>query len=237
MADKDMRCPLCGAGFKISEYVSAESVPCPECRQPVSLAEGQRARSALKLKTSPSSSPPPLPPPPEPKQKKSRLKKRDVHTPPTREPVATPANRPRAEEAPRTPRIIWGWIVFIVVSAAWIGLQYFSVKEGDIPDHYYWARLVVLPAVLLWVLIDAFQESYLPGILCIVLPPYLLYYALSRADSYLLRGAFSACLVMVLAEMYFIPEEAVITHGQAMVDSIIRGGANFIQRAGESPTY
>ena len=112
-----------------------------------------------------------------------------------------------------------------------------TTRQPQLAGTYKWVRLGIVPVVWIWTMVLAFREGYLPGFLCLLLPPYLLYYAFSRVESYPLRGTFFAVVLALGAEVYFMPDNAWALMAQDWTRRLADGGQGLIKDAGESPVY
>ena len=131
------------------------------------------------------------------------------------------------------PRIWHGWVALVLLSLILIGLQSGLLGNPD-SGWYFKIRLFLFPVIYLSVIVAAFREGYLPGILCLILPPYLLYYAVSRTDMYYIRGAFVAMLVSLACELHYDSERSFLAHVEITFNDVINSGSDAIHRAGNS---
>jgi hypothetical protein len=141
----------------------------------------------------------------------------------------------------RTPtkkvRAFWGWLAFLVFTAFMVWFQSTLQHDSGLLTTYNWVRGISFGLIYLLVVVVAFEDHLWQGLLVLVFPPYCLYYALIRLDTYLLRNLFLAMVVSTVAEMHFIPEHALITHAQNGVNEFIRTVEGMIQSAGDAPTF
>lgn len=227
MSDIKLECPHCGAFFQISEYVDTDHIACPQCDTKLEVEAAKVKESGLRVRKDSFGSgrdvvvqnePTVKPPPKTKKELKKEAREKDKMDPYLR-------------IAPRPWHGLVGLILGVLV---FVGLQY-AADEGMISAQIYsMMRIVVYPLLYLGVLVTAFREGYLPGVLCLFLPPYTIYYALSRTDAYSVRGAFAAMLIGLGAELHYMPDQAFLTHGENAINAVIEGGADAINRAGNS---
>lgn len=221
MADRTVVCKQCGETLKVSEYADTKSIVCRECGTAVT-----------------------LPPPGPSKSRTMNFKAPEV--PPL--PVATPDQVAATlkglrqvedieKDRARLPKMVWGWITFISLSLLLLG-GIWACRETDIFDKVYLiGRWIVVLIVFLLLCADAFSDAYVTGFLCMFLLPYTVFYGLTSADYYPLRGAFAAILVMICAEVWLLPEDSLMTHANDIATVVIDFGQNNIRRAGEAPTF
>jgi hypothetical protein len=235
MADIKKTCPKCGRVTTISEYVSVEYITCAGCGEQVST--GKEGSELSELKKKPMRGEPPSPP-----SRKRKFKRSRGATPPplalSSDLPATPKRKKQPKQ--KTPRakkgakaFLWQTGAFLLVGALLIGMQYFSGNR-EVMNWYTLLRWGIIPLIWIFSVLAAFQESRVQGFLCLVLPPYLIFYMLGQSDNYGVRGAFAALMVSLAAEMYFIPEQSVVTNTNEAVSNFVNGGQKMIKHAGES---
>lgn len=126
------------------------------------------------------------------------------------------------------------WVM--VVGGTMVGMQWMGQDHRAWADAYLWARYGLLATGLLLVLYDAFRDTILQGLLCLFLPMYILFYALSRVESYWRIGFFIGVAIGIGAELYFMPGEAILTAMNHVADGFIQRVAGWIQGA-QKPLY
>jgi len=221
MSDIKVECGKCGAGLTVSEFTQAVTIPCSQCGADVTVPPRSRKRPAnYKFRPHEALSP----------EVAAAAASDVIHHDPRRdllhENVKT--NQPKA---------VWGWILLLVIAGTFTACMALGRENPALLDLYVILRLVVLFVVFVGLAVDAFGDSYLVGFLCVLVPPYTLYYGLPRADVYILRGAFAGLPIAVFAELHFIPEKALLTKADTVVASVIDFGETNIRRAGEAPVF
>ena len=86
------------------------------------------------------------------------------------------------------------------------------------------ARGVAMAAFVVILIIEAFTEDMMQGILCLFLVPYSFIYGLLFADAGPIRGLTMAVIVFLGAEMYFTPKEALVPQVADTVNGWIFSG-------------
>lgn len=231
MADISVKCPGCGKEVKISEYVSASSVMCPSCKREVSVPASART-SRLQVR---------------------RPKERDLETLKGEKVVdrlavdATAATQAaqmgnvlrdvhKAREKVSGPHVIWAWVPFVVMAGGMIWWQHWMKGDPELIRVYGWVRSGALAFISLLVFVSAFEESLLQGSLSILLYPfYTSYYAFVRMEYYWLRGLFAAMMIVLLSELYFLRQYALLVAFQNGLNNMIETVSGLIQRASEPP--
>ncbi len=130
---------------------------------------------------------------------------------------------------------VLGWLIFILLTAVVIGAQFVYMRMEEYRDAYRVFRLVYLGLACLMVLYDAFRDSMARGLMCMFIPFYIFFYAITRVDSYWRQGVFVSSVVMLGMEMVFLPKEALLTLAEVQVNAFIRNVAGMIERAGDAP--
>ena len=234
MADIVITCASCGHERKISEYASAEESKCPDCGAAVEVPSLSKETTLSVCKT-------------------EDLRPQALAA--TAEELATASDEappaPQTEQAGastleevykvrgkvKKTRPVLGLLTFVFFAAMLLWLQMLLRADGNVLLMYNWVRGVCGGVIYILVLLVAFEDTLWQGLVGVVFPPYTIYYALVRLDSHVLRGLFLAFVVALGAELYFVPQHSFINHSQTYVNSVIRGGEGFIQRAGEAPTF
>jgi len=224
MADIRIVCSECGQENVFSEYSRPEARRCRKCD--TLLGEG-----ASSVKT------------------KLRVRKRDPETDAVpylqenkpdpkeekRESPAAPKKKKSSKTRLKSPSsFLLGLLAFIVFGGLLVALQYYGRDDRKILEIYRTVRLFALGLGYLIVLIDAFMESQVSGFLALLFPPYLIYYALVRLDSFWRQGLFMAVVLMLAAEMYFMKDDAIITHSNRFVQKKIDYVSEQLDKAGKS---
>jgi hypothetical protein len=143
----------------------------------------------------------------------------------------------RVREKVKRPLAVWGWVAFLAVAGILVGMQSLAKGSPEITRNYVWVRAIAGGLIYLLIVILAYEDGLLHGFLCLFLPPYAVYYALARTEYYFLKGAFTALVVVVAAELYLLPQCSALN---SMQDALTRGiehGEYLIQWAGDSPTF
>lgn len=92
------------------------------------------------------------------------------------------------------------------------------------PQQANMARGIAVTSFLAILIIEAFTEDMMQGILCFFLLPYSFVYGLLFADAGPIRGLTVAVLLFFGAEMYFTPDDALVPTVAETVNGWIRAG-------------
>lgn len=226
MADIILPCPKCGHQQTVSEFVAAEAIQCAKCGTALEIPMRSNG-SPLKLRDKDALEPQNLGP-------SSRAQ---AAPPPPSHDAPTMADVYKSHGKVKKTRSVWAWMVFVILTAVFIGFQSAVREDAALLSNYNWFRGILAGLIYLLVVMTAFEDSVWQGLLSLVIPPYCIFYALVRLDSYMLRNLFLAVIVAFCAELYFIPENAFITHVQNGMSAFIRSIEGMIQRAGDAPTF
>jgi hypothetical protein len=221
MADVRVRCPHCGTETTLSQYTASDSAICPSCKASLGIPE--------------------QPPPDIPFRLNLRHAEaaKDAAGPSASADQIAAANvlqqvyKSRQKVKPANP--VWSWVGFVVIAGLLIGFQCFVKQDAGLLRAYQITRSIVAGVATLLVLVVAFEDSPLQGILCILLPMYVVYYAFIRLELYWVRGLFLGAFVAVCTELYFIPADSLLVAMQAGFNRLFEAGSQLIQRAGEPP--
>jgi len=221
MADITLHCAGCGRDNQFSEYTLPEHLLCAGCGN---LLRTDRKSTAHELRLHRI-------------QKGEKLSLQGTPVVETRiqegrEPVVV---RKPALRLPSAPSALVGAVIFLLLGGTMVGAQFLGQTHPAIMDLYLVARYVVLAVGCLLVIIEAFFNSQVQGFLVLLLPPYLLWYVLTCMESFWRQAVFFAVLLMLGMEMYFMRDQALITHTQAAVNDGIEWMGGQIKRAGDAP--
>jgi len=228
MADIKIVCGKCGAENTFSEYSRAESRICTKC--------GESLKSESKLE-------------------KSRLKVRnldgdDGKTTLGGAPLEAVGSKKKKEtveagEEKRKPQkktkqsasssILLGLFVFLLFGGLLVAGQYFGRDDAGIMKIYLNVRLFALGLAFAIVVIDAFHEGQIPGFLALLIPPYLVYYALARLDSFWRQGIFFAVVIMLGTELVYVRNESILLYCDNFIANQIDFVSDQLDKAGNEP--
>lgn len=230
MADIIIKCAACGKENKVSEYASAEALVCVGCHHPLQLPEPEKNPGRLKMRKI------------ETHQAESlsgevtdKTADEKVRIESAAASAAVLGEVHKVRETVKRPHAFWSYLTFLIVCGTLVGLQYVMKQRPDLMQTYAWARLGfgVLGAVLL--LIVAFQDSTIQGLLCLFVLPYTLYYAAVRLEIYWVQGIFMGVVVALCTELYFMPGQAFITHAQVETAKFVENVGQGISGLSEAP--
>jgi endogenous inhibitor of DNA gyrase (YacG/DUF329 family) len=234
MADITLSCPGCGKQVTVSEYVDA-ATPCPQCGRPL---DKNAARAGSAEHGQPD------------KPHLASMLGRDSLVDADRVAVAEPAfdttARPPATRRKRGRdysefqlwlHYIFSWLCFLVLLGGFLYWQREGQHDAQIMNSYKAARWWLAAGAWLAVVIPAFQESWVQGLLNLLIPPYTLYYALNRLDHFYLRAFYIAVVLMLAAEFYFLPGHTVLHIAQDNIAQWTSGIRDQIRHAGHRLTY
>ncbi len=131
------------------------------------------------------------------------------------------------------PSAILGWIVFLVFAVPF-GLLLFGARTSpqwmDIHRQARWGGVAV---PFLIVVIEGFRESSWRGLLCFF-PPYLLWHALTRVESYWRQSLVMGALALLMSEYFLLKDVSMVAEIGASVSRGIESVSGLIRRAGEA---
>lgn len=231
MADIQLKCAQCGKETTVSEFASVESLACPACGAALSLPERGAETAALKIRL-------------QERESKTGLTGQEMDVDVLARAVAAKetdsvlgeVHKARTQLQKSTG--LWLWVVLLLVGGGLIGWQY-AVAEGLGPDwltdSYPVVRSVVSGLATVIVLVVAFYEGWVQGVLCLLLPFYILYYSIVRMEFNLVRGLFLGVCVALVVEVKILPKQSLMIAAQGGFERMIVNVNRLIQRAGEPP--
>lgn len=233
MADILVKCGKCGRESKVSEYATSGAVVCPGCHSPLEFQAADTSRGArLQMR---------------------RLNGRDGETltgtavekqqsseviAPSQAPVSADVmdGVHKVRQKTRTPLAVWGWLCFAAMAGLLVGAEYLTSQVVPEFLHLYLiGRYVVWGLIALLILMVAFEDGTMQGLLCLFIPPYMLYYAFVRVEYYWLRGFFLGVVVGLAAEFYYIPDQAALALAQKHVNAFVQNVGKQIESVSDSP--
>lgn len=113
------------------------------------------------------------------------------------------------------------FFALLFVGALGGGLIYHRVTGQDLLPLYA-VNLVSASLVLAFyvvILIESFTQDMLQGILCLFIPPYALIYGLFFSDAGPLKGFTLGLILFLGAEMFFVPNDALVNRGTETVSN------------------
>lgn len=202
MADIHLKCPKCNAEMKVSEYISAASVPCSSCGYEIPV-ETKAKVGTLKLKQKPA---------------KTEVSAEETAAKPFKVPVGDqPAEEPRHSSSPTLDEIhnksvstkekmkakrgiaalIASWIVFLVLGAAafYWRWQYVESLSGPAKEAMIQYGLIGMGAAYLVCILIALKDNMFDGFLSIVVPGYAYYYIFMVSASIFIRAIVGAMFI------------------------------------------
>ncbi len=230
MADIIVKCPGCGTESKVSQYAAAEQVACPSCKRRLELPRADDGRKRLAMRRMADEDHATLTG--TTTQVTKDVAGRGVEA---RQVEEVLDNVHRSRQKVEQPKSIWGWLAFVLIAGALVGWQYLGQREPHLLAQYPMTRIASLVIASLLVLLVAFQDSTFQGVLCILAPLYIVYYAFVRMEYYVIRGIFAAVYLALATELYFMPGTALITHAQKAANQGIENVGKLISRASEAP--
>lgn len=223
MADIKIKCSGCGKENVFSEYSRPESRRCRKCD--AALMEGESsAKTKLRVRK------------PEPEADEIPNLKEDEPVADKREQSSsTPKDKKKSKPKPKKPSsFLLGLTAFVVFGGLLAGLQYFGQGDRNLLELYKTVRLFALGLGFLIVVVDAFKESQVSGFLALLFPPYLIYYALLKLNSFWRQGLFMAVVLMLTTEMYFMKDDAIIREANRYVQKKVDYVSEQLEKAGNS---
>jgi len=230
MADLTLTCSKCQAQTVVSEYAEPGAAICSACGTPLEMP-AKKEESGLRIRRMDPASQTSL----TGEQMAIDLATRAQAGAQT-EDVLREVHKARTKVQAVSPA--WFWLVLLGLGGGWIGWLY-SLAHGSAPElpfSYETARSVMTAIGWLAVLVVAFQESGGQGMLCLLLPFYILYYAFVRMEYHLLRGWFLAICLALVAEVYFIPDRSALNAAQTATNDFIAKVGGLIHRASDAPS-
>lgn len=134
----------------------------------------------------------------------------------------------------RLPSAGIGLLVFLAFAVPFGLLLYGARSSPQWMDIYRQARWAGVGAPYLIVVIEGFRESSLRGLFCLIFPPYLLWHALTRMESYWRQSLVLGALALLAAEYVWFRDISLVEGAGVAVSRGIESVSGLIRRAGEA---
>lgn len=230
MADISVQCSECGRATVVSEFAAPETLRCPGCGRPLPLPP-PKTSSELTLRPS------------EERSKKTlsgtvldnNLLARAVAA---RETESVLAEVHKARTPVKKMSGFGLWLALLVVGGGLVGWQYAVARDLG-PEFlrrgYVTGRNLLATFSALPVLVVAFYDGLTQGLLCLLLPFYIVYYVVVRMEFNVLRGMFLGLCVGLAVETRLLPQQSLLAAAQSGFDNFVISVTRLIHRAGEPP--
>ena len=226
MADTSLICAACGTKVTVSEYVT-DPVFCPQCGKALEKNEAHTDRARPKLASMQSRASlvsPAIPP---------ELPSAAAVTP------AVPNSRRQKHREDGRVRVgrrlrlqaFFSWILFLVLLGLLLDWQWKGQTDERLLQSYLETRWGLVAVAWLIVLVRAFLDTWIQGAFCLMIPPYVVYYALNRMDEFYLRAIFFAVFLALAAEYYFLPSQTLVGIVQVRLAGFADSVHHLIQNA------
>ena len=230
--DRVAICPDCGARQSLSPHAAIVQIKCLDCGTMMSTASGNRYEEERALEAAA----PALRLADEAKREIDRTQVENVAPPAPALETLMQHEEPKRKFLDIPPFGTWlGWGVLFLVIGVMATFQFHADVLGAFRPHYVAARNVLLLGVGLWVIVDAWTESYAHGLGTLLFPPYLLLYAISRVDSYVLRALVFGSLAGLVGEALLIPGDSMIMQAGPALQELIENVDGAILSASKPP--
>jgi hypothetical protein len=213
MPDIDIACPECKKHFRVSEFITSETITCPNCDAQVPLAAPGEKREPSKPK------------------KKLVLKEIVDLTPEERgEPPAEEwtfseqmESSKRETPKPKLTHHIASWSIFLVLGGLMGGLKYGNIVETDLSTFWKFSPYIVIAFNVL-VVIKALKDDIFQGLLCLLVPFYWIYYLFSVSDDFYMRSVCAGLLVGVAEDSFYFFNDLWMHVYTQVTEWILAGG-------------
>lgn len=209
MADITITCGSCGNQIAVSEFVSAESLICMQCKSSVPIpkqmpagTESTRPKLSVRHDEPP---PPPVQAPPMEQRGLFGFRKRAPVKPAAAANTSgtVQASMPTIRRRVRQRRYnawadkVMPWVVFVILTIVLGYLRYWPrALPAERLDMLITGAISALAFLHVSVIVYAFGEDPFHAVLCAIIPGYSAYYLFTQADQYTLRAVAGALLIV-----------------------------------------
>lgn len=223
MPDITIVCRECGREHKVSEYANVAALKCAGCKAPLELPKKDAPERGISVAQPKPKAPEKMPNAPKVVQ---AVQKAQTDT------VATSSVHDKEVELTKPPW--WHAVLAFTAVAGLFGYFLMNFQQyQDYLQYYLWARNILFAGSTILVLVIAYQDSIGFGAACVVFPPFMLWYAWTRLESFFLRGLFLGIIAVLAAEVYYLPEHAIATHVQHVLGEVVTKVDHLIKHAAD----
>jgi hypothetical protein len=212
MADIELQCPVCDKTTMVSEFADPERVLCSACGKKLNLpspsASGKSNRGirmAVKSEAEAGSD-------------------SESDSPAEWRFVTQTRIRQEPEKKVWVGPAVRAWLVFAVLASVMTGLRYYGWLPPSALAHFKTGAPIVYGAFHLLITLKAFKDSVYNGTLCLLLPPYSIYYAFLVSDDFYLRAVFGGVLAGIGWDSFLFFQEVLVDFIEA-AHRFVQGGA------------
>ena len=194
MADVSVTCENCGARLTISEFVDREKATCAACFKPLALPKAAAGAQESSRKQSS-------------KAVGWRVKRREASTADdlkhtgiaveqagSKERRRQKAAREKSAGKTRSQNTLVAWVLFLLIGMSTAAMRYGGIVDPAYFDLLQEYGIFVLLVFYVLVVVRAFEDAAFNGILCLMMPPYSLYYLYANSDDFMLRAIFAGTM-------------------------------------------
>ncbi|MFT5124093.1 MAG: hypothetical protein ACI9TH_002787 [Kiritimatiellia bacterium] len=115
----------------------------------------------------------------------------------------------------------------MILALGWWSLDQLKVDSGLISfNEYHTGRIVLLASAYVLVLISAFQASGITGMMCVLFPPYMVYFMFVPMESSALKGMVVGLGIFIFMEHKQLSKQSVYTLADQTMSKFTGGGRN-----------
>lgn len=205
MPDVDIQCMSCGNQISVSDVVNVDKLKCRSCGGDFLRTNADAAPAG-----------------PSPEEKRKSMMK-SLHKEDAKQKLALSKNKSGKEqpEEENASRLAWeklnnpegqaevqrqsqkmysgltwkAWLLFIIIGIIAGTLRYSGLIPSSVIQQAAIYEALTVLVLHIFIVLKAFQDSVFQGVLCVLLPPYSIYYLFSASDDFYLRALVGGLLV------------------------------------------
>ena len=209
MADIDIQCPACKVLTSVSEFIDSRTVACKSCKHQIEVP--------LRVED----------PGPVRKLKVKRRQSLPVEESPGDETFIgqiKPPKRRKPKSEWRISQHVLAWAIFLVLGTAMYFLRYRGVLERNYLDMLITFAPLVIAAFHILIVLKAFQDAVMHGILCLLIPCYSFIYLFFISDDVYARAVVAGLLVGMAQDSYLFFQTHMVNIYHAINAWLASGG-------------
>ena len=220
MADLEIKCTVCARTMTVSEFVDPDAIFCHSCGEQLQIPQKAQDKKTPSVKVA-HGKPLGLVPP-----KKELTENEQAAEEPPKEwrfHTATKKDPSKDKKLRLSPALI-STTIFIILGSLCFYMRY---RLNLPPEQVFLLKRyspIIYAAFHILIALKAFGDSVFHGVLCILLPPYALYYLFLVSDDFYMRGVFGGILFAVGEDSFYIFQGWIMDFVRVAND-FIQGGA------------
>ena len=128
-----------------------------------------------------------------------------------------------------------GYIAFAMTFGIMLLYQFQAAEWRSFMDLYVWGRAIAVVGLFLYITFSAMHDNGWKGALCIVFPPYALFYGVSQVNSAPIQGILFGLVLGLGTEAFMLPKQSLLIALGPAANVVIDEVNSWIKLASKPP--